>query len=108
MDWHNTVSILHIKFRHKGTPAQPHYARNNAIYPHVLKRIILAHNSVVDTVACRARQVQDKTPSPRLGAFRDDAETTHMEDREGRLGEGARHPACLNFRLQVTVDDLRV
>ena len=108
MDWHNTLCILHIKFRHKGTPPQPHYARNNVIYPHVLKRIILAHNSVVDTVACSARQVQDKTPFPRLGAFRDDAETTHMEDREGRLGEGARHPACLNFRLQVTVDDLRV
>ena len=44
----------------------------------------------------------------RLVAFGDDAETTHMEDREGRLGEGAHHPACLNFQLQVVVDDLRV
>ena len=66
------------------------------------------NNSVVDTWARRARQVQDKTPFPRLVAFGDDAETTHMENREERLGEGARPPACLNFRLQVIVDDLRV
>ena len=108
MGRHNTVCILHFKFRHKGTPLQPHYAHNNVIYLHVLQRIILANNSVVDTVARRARQVQDKTLFPRLVAFGDDAETTHMEDREERLGEGARHPACLNFRLQVIVDDLRV
>ena len=99
MDWHNTVCILHIKFRHKGTPPQPHYACNNVIYLHVLQRIIIARYSVVDIVACRARQVQDKTPFPRLVAFGDDAERTHMEDREGRLGEGTRQPACLNFQL---------
>ena len=99
MDWHNTVCILHIKFCDKGTPPQPHSARNNVIYFHVLQRIILAGNSVIDTVAHRARQVQDNTLFPRLVAFEDDAERTHMEDREGRLGEGARHPACLNFQL---------
>ena len=88
MDWHNTVCILHIKFRHKGTPPQPHYARNNVMYHHVLKRIILAHNSVVDTVARRARKVQDKRPFPRLVAFGDDAETTHMEDRGGGWKKG--------------------
>ena len=99
MDWHNTVCILHIKFCDKGTPPQLHSARNNVIYFHVLQRIILPRTSVVDTVARRARQVQDKTPFLRLVAFGDDAETTHMEDREGRLGEGARQPACLNFQL---------
>ena len=44
----------------------------------------------------------------RLVAFEDDVETSHMEDREGRLREGARHPACLNFQLQVIVNDMRV
>ena len=56
----------------------------------------------------RARQVQDKTPFPKWVALGDDAETAHMEDREGRLREGARHPASLNFQLKVIVDDLRV
>ena len=107
MDWNNTVRILHIKFRHKGTPPKRHYARN-VIYLHVLQRIILLRNSVVDTVASRARQVQDRTPFHRLVAFGEDAETNHREDREGRLGEEARHPACLNVQLQVIVDDLRV
>ena len=45
---------------------------------------------------------------PRLVAFEDDVETAHMEDREGRLSEGARHPACPNFQLQVIVNDMRV
>ena len=75
---------------------------------HVLQRIILARNSVVDIIASRARKVQDKTPFPRLVAFGDDPETAHVEDREGRLREGARHPACLNFGLQVIVNYLRV
>ena len=43
-----------------------------------------------------------------VGGIWDDAETAHMEDREGRLREGACHPACLNFQLQVIVNDLRV
>ena len=72
MDWFNTVCILHIKFRHKGTLPQPHYARDNVIYLHVLQRIILTCSPVVDTVASRARQVQDKMPFPRLVAFGDD------------------------------------
>jgi len=59
-----------------------------------LQRIILARNPVVDTVASRAREVQDKTLFPRFG---DDTETAHMEDREGRLRKGARHLACLIF-----------
>ena len=37
-------------------------------------------------MASRARQVQDKTPFPRLVAFADDAETAHVEDKEKRLG----------------------
>ena len=47
-------------------------------------------------------------PFPRLVVFMDDTETTHIEDREGRQGEKACHPACLNFQLQAIVDDLRV
>ena len=43
---------------------------------------------VVDTVARRARKVQDKRPFPRLVAFGDDAETTHMEDRGGGWKKG--------------------
>ena len=45
---------------------------------------------------------------PRLVALEDDVERVHMEDREGRLSEGAHHPACLNFQLQVIVNDMRV
>ena len=45
---------------------------------------------------------------PRLVEFEDDVEMAHMEDREGRLSEGARHPACPNFQLQVIVNDMRV
>ena len=46
-----------------------------------------------------------KTLATRLGQ---DVEMAHMEDREGRLSEGARHPACPNFQLQVIVNDMRV
>ena len=45
---------------------------------------------------------------PRLVALEDDVERVHMEDKEGRLSEGAHHPACLNFQLQVIVNDMRV
>ena len=45
---------------------------------------------------------------PRLVALEDDVERVHMEDREGRLSEGAHHPAYLNFQLQVIVNDMRV
>ena len=72
MDWFNMVCILHIKFPHKGTLPQLHYALNNVIYLHVLQRIILTCSPVVDTVASRARQVQDKMPFPWLVAFGDD------------------------------------
>ena len=90
MDWHNTVFIFHINFRLKGTLPRPHYA-HNVVYLHVLQRIILARNPVVDTVASKARQVQDKTLFPRFGG---NTETAH---REGRLRKGARHLACLIF-----------
>ena len=60
-----------MHFAHQILP-QPHYARNNVIYLHVLQRIILTCSPVVDTVASRARQVQDKMPFPRLVAFGDD------------------------------------
>ena len=49
---------------------------------------MLARNTVVDTVTSRAWQAQDETLFPRVVAFRDDAKTAHMEDREWRLREG--------------------
>ena len=102
------VCILHIEFRHKRIPPQPHNASNNVIYFHVLLRIILAQDPIVNTVASRARQVKDELPFSRFVAFGNDAETAHMKNREGRLREGASHPARLDFGLQIIVNDLRV
>ena len=66
------------------------------------------HSKTWKTLATRLGQDRSRMRFPRLVACEDDVEMAHMEDREGRLSEGARHPACPNFQLQVIVNDTRV
>lgn len=93
VNWHNVVCICTTNSIRVTRPK----SMMTATYIHLLQRIILASNTIVDTMTSRAQQILDGSPFTWPIAFEYDVKTSHMEITEGRV---IKRPATCLFELR--------